>query len=577
MQIEHSDEINLIRQTLNGRASAFNLLVKMHHATVYALVLSYTKNPADAEDLTQQIFIRAYERLATLRELDRFLPWLQRISHNTCKNWLRQQSGATTGFETVKDAGFAETAPSPEDIALKAEIETVVREAIGGLQETDRKLMEARYIDGASYNELQVESGLSYAAIVNRLKRAKKKVRRRIEKLLGGIAILPCRTLILGGTDTVKLSVKAKLATVGVAAVVGIGGGGVLYHHTFQSQPVMGNNQKVSEVQTARADSPAHSVRPTDAMSDNNSPTKAESISKIGETNRIEILTDDGVTIVHIKEMANLERSEVIKELLQTRATNGADDKVFAALTTVFQGKLTEEMLEKLPEAIANVNMDAYFFAIKDDQHKLTTEIEKLPEELKQKIARGEFVTWIGSELEVPEEIRQALEREIERLTNMPTVVLKTQKPAAEPKQKTSNQDTQHLPASAHTLSKSTESPLSPTDSGPQVESPTVPSEPSEGTTPLSDEEWENFEKLLSEFSDEDWAEFERLLRAATEGESPYRDKQDSLDVEQQKRNEKALEEPSIDQSVRQEMRGRRRLPIKRDIDAPSSLQEGKE
>lgn len=142
MQIEHSDEINLIRQTLNGRASAFNLLVKMHHATVYALVLSYTKNPADAEDLTQQIFIRAYERLATLRELDRFLPWLQRISHNTCKNWLRQRSSATTGFEAVKDAGFAETAPSPEEIVLKAEIEAVVREAIGTLQETDRKQVD---------------------------------------------------------------------------------------------------------------------------------------------------------------------------------------------------------------------------------------------------------------------------------------------------------------------------------------------------------------------------------------------------------------------------------------------------
>ena len=583
MQIGHSDEINLIRQTLSGRASAFNLLVKMHHATVYALVLSYTKNPADAEDLTQQIFIRAYERLATLRELDRFLPWLQRISHNTCKNWLRQRSGATTGFEAVKDAGFAETAPSPEEIALKAEIETVVREAIGGLQETDRKLMEARYIDGASYKELQVESGLSYAAIVNRLKRAKQKVRRRIEKLLGGMAILPSRTLILGGTETVKLSAKVKLATVGVAAVVGIGGGGVVYHHTFQSQPVMGNNQKVSEVQTARADSPAHSVRPTDAMSDNNSPTKAESISKIGETNRFEISTDDGVKIVDIKEMANLERPELIKELLQTRATNGADDKVFAALTTVFQGKLTAEEIEKLPEAIgraikrldiANVNMNAYFFAIKDDQHKLTTETEGLPEELKQKIARGEFVAWFGSEQELPEEIRQAMEREIERLTNMPTVVLKTQKPAAEPKQKTSNQDTQHLPASAHTLSKSTESPLSPTDSGPQVESPTVPSEPSEGTTPLSDEEWENFEKLLSEFSDEDWAEFERLLRTAAEGESPYRDKRDSLDVEQQKRNEKALEEPSIDPSVRQEMRQRPRLPIERTTDVPPHSKE---
>jgi RNA polymerase sigma-70 factor (ECF subfamily) len=238
MQIEHSNEVDLIRQTLAGDTSAFDQLVKTHRTVVYVLVLSYTKNPADAEDLTQRIFIRAYERLATLRELDRFLPWLQQIAHNTCKNWLSRRSDSATTFEMVNHADFVKTAPSPEEIALKREVETVVREAIGALQETDRKLVEGRYIEGASYDELQVESGLSYAAIANRLKRAKQQMRRRIEKLLGGMAILPGRTFIWGGIETVKLSMKAKLAAVGVVAVLGIGGGGVVYHYTFESSSV---------------------------------------------------------------------------------------------------------------------------------------------------------------------------------------------------------------------------------------------------------------------------------------------------------------------------------------------------
>ena len=119
MKIECSNEIDLVRQTLNGDTSAFDRLVKIHRTTVYALVLSYIKNPADAEDLAQRIFIRAYERLATLRELDRFLPWLQQIAHNTCKDWLRRRSDSTTRFEATNDTDFAEVAPSPEDIALK--------------------------------------------------------------------------------------------------------------------------------------------------------------------------------------------------------------------------------------------------------------------------------------------------------------------------------------------------------------------------------------------------------------------------------------------------------------------------
>ena len=253
MQIEHSNEIDLIRQTLAGDTSAFDRLVKTHRSTVYVVVISYIKNPADAEDLTQRIFIRAYERLATLRQLDRFLPWIQQIAHNICKDWLRQRNDSTTSFDAMNHADFADAAPSPEDIALKREVEAVVREAIGALQETDRKLVEGRYIEGASYDELQVESCLSYAAIANRLKRAKQQMRRRIEKLLGGMAILPGRTFIWGGIETVKLSMKAKLAMVGVVAVLGIGGG-VWYHHTFESNPVIVNEQRVSEPEAVTED-----------------------------------------------------------------------------------------------------------------------------------------------------------------------------------------------------------------------------------------------------------------------------------------------------------------------------------
>ena len=66
MKIESSNEINLVRQTLNGDTSAFDRLVKIHRTTIYALVLSYIKNPADAEDLTQRIFIRGIRATGNL-------------------------------------------------------------------------------------------------------------------------------------------------------------------------------------------------------------------------------------------------------------------------------------------------------------------------------------------------------------------------------------------------------------------------------------------------------------------------------------------------------------------------------
>ena len=318
MKIECSNEIGLVRQTLNGDTSAFDLLIKMHQTTIYALVLSYIKNPADAEDLTQRIFIRAYERLATLRELDRFQPWLQQIAHNTCKDWLRRRSGSTTRFDVTNDTDFAEVAPSPEDIALKAEIETVVRQAISTLRETDRRLMEARYIEGASYDQLRVESGLSYAAVANRLKRAKREIRCRIEKLLGCVAILPGRTFILGGIEAVKLSMKAKLAVVGVAAVIGVGGGGVVYHHAFESNPVEVNERAISEMNAVTGDSSTKVVDQTDTTSGDSYSMNGVSIPAADEANRFEIATDDrGMKSAKAVEIADIR--EAVREFLEDR------------------------------------------------------------------------------------------------------------------------------------------------------------------------------------------------------------------------------------------------------------------
>ena len=517
MKIECSNEVDLVRQTLNGETPAFDRLVKIHRTTIYALVLSYIKNPADAEDLAQQIFIRAYERLATLRELDRFLPWLQQIAHNTCKDWLRRQSGSMTCFEATNDTDFAEVAPSPEDIALKAEIEAVVQQAIGTLQETDRRLMEARYIEGASYDRLQVESGLSYAAVANRLKRAKQEVRCRIEKLLGGVMILPGRTFILGGIEAVKLSVKAKLAMVGVAAVIGIGGSGVVYYHAFESNPVEVNKRAISAANAVTTgNSSTNIVHPTNAVSSNNSPTNGAA----DEANRLEIPTDSVMktTIVDAKNIVELSEDAwkaLLEEFVHTHtgdieaaleielASNG---KVLSAVKTVTRVELMEEIRQAIEE---RNNEGDHLFVL---------------EGLKQKIQSGEVDVFF-------QPVSQTLSIPI---------------------------DSQPNP---------THSVLTPSDS--PVESVTTPLEMSEVPTQLSDDDWAAFEELLNGFSDEEWAELERLLGVAAEEETPQRDEQAPLNVQPQRQIEEAIEEPPVDPSVRQEIRQQRGIPLESDINVP--------
>ena len=607
MQIERSNEIDLIQQTLAGNTSAFDRLVKMYRTTIYMLVLSYIKNPADAEDLTQRVFIQGYERLATLRDLNCFLPWLQRIARNACKNWLRRQVDLTTDFDALNDIDFAETAPSPEEIALKREIETVVREAIGALKETDRKLVEGRYIEGASYDELQAESGLSYAAIANRLKRAKQEIRRRVEKLLGGMVILPGRTLILGGIETVKLSVKTKLAAVGVAAVLGIGGGSALYHHTSESNPVSEsqsatvNTPGVSETEADIGNSSTSSSSQRDATLNNNSATKrAEGEENRSENRKAKTVAVDVENMDELSEdLEALGLSEDMIELIQALVKNhahlGGDGKVLTAATTVVKSELTEDMLAQLPEDIRNAIKDVKkgggvrIFKLESGQ-QMPEDIRQAIDELtKQRSASGESTELTEVMLaQLPAETRQALENLKNSGANTTTVQVFTNEALPEhlrqkiadagvPKAglsasvviKSQTTTTNTLPGGAELTPQSTDSVLTPSD--PTVESSTTtPTEPSETSPTLSDEDWAEFEQLVSDFSDEDWVEFERLLRSVVDGEPPQRATSPSLDPKQRGVIEKIGEKMPITPSVLQELqKQQRRVPPQRDAKAP--------
>ena len=206
--------------------------------------------------------------------------------------------------------------------------------------------MEARYIEGADYDQLQVESGLSYAAIANRLKRAKREIRCRIEKLLGCVAILPGRTFILGGIEAVKLSAKAKLATFGVAAVIGIGGGGVLYHHTFESNSVAVNEQVISEADVVTEDSSTKVVHRADTTSDNSSPMNGTSIPTADEANRFEIATDGrGMKSAKAVEIADIR--EAVREFLEERLSEETLGMSVANVEEVVQ-KATQVIIETL-------------------------------------------------------------------------------------------------------------------------------------------------------------------------------------------------------------------------------------
>ena len=82
----------LIQQCLNGDTAAFGFLVDKYRQSVYALAYTRLGNFHDAEDVTQEVFIKAYERLSSLKRWDAFYAWLYSITCNLCKMWKRSRA-----------------------------------------------------------------------------------------------------------------------------------------------------------------------------------------------------------------------------------------------------------------------------------------------------------------------------------------------------------------------------------------------------------------------------------------------------------------------------------------------------
>lgn len=234
------DDSLLVRRTLAGDRQAFSYLVRKYWGQVYAQTLSMVHNSADAEELTNDIFVKAYYSLSSLRRSSSFHSWLHQIARHHCQDWLRQRPEPPLSMEEIPKAEQASlSSDSVEDQLLRQEKIDRILEAIESLPEMDRSLMQDFYLEETCYKTLQHRHHLSKAAVNMRLFRARQKVREQVKKLLSGIASLPWRdmakSLVLrGGLETVKIGAATKIAMVGTVVVLMSGGAGVLMWRSHQ-------------------------------------------------------------------------------------------------------------------------------------------------------------------------------------------------------------------------------------------------------------------------------------------------------------------------------------------------------
>ncbi|MFQ6070074.1 MAG: sigma-70 family RNA polymerase sigma factor [Candidatus Aminicenantales bacterium] len=169
------EEKELIRAALAGEERAFSLLVKKYEYKVLRMVLSFTRKPQVADDLAQEIFIKAYFGLSKFRHKSEFSTWLYRIAVNHIKDYLRKKERQ----KEVSLNSVREPISVPEDKYLSEEKEKEQKIAqlyrlINELPEKLKIVLNLRDIQGLSYREISKILRVSIGTVDSRLFRARK-------------------------------------------------------------------------------------------------------------------------------------------------------------------------------------------------------------------------------------------------------------------------------------------------------------------------------------------------------------------------------------------------------------------
>lgn len=167
----------LIGRVLQGDRDSFCELVMKYQHAVYGLAFHYLKNFADAEDVTQEVFLEAYQHLGTLKHPERFGSWLNGIATNLCKMWLRRQRQTLSIDELGQQE---EQAASPMEVYEQHDLHERVMSAISQLPEPNRIVLTLYSMDGLSYEEIGAFLDVPIGTVRSRIHRARQTLKKEL-------------------------------------------------------------------------------------------------------------------------------------------------------------------------------------------------------------------------------------------------------------------------------------------------------------------------------------------------------------------------------------------------------------
>ena len=182
---ELSDE-TLVARILDGNGAEFEVLVRRHQGAIYSFILRMVRDPEEAMDLCQEVFLKVFSSLERFDPQFRFTTWLYRIASNTAIDEIRRRrTGAVFSLDApvTDESGPREVAgdePRPDEMLAARETKGRLEEALKELPDGYREVLLLRHQGERRYDEIARITGLPIGTVKNRIFRAREMLRRAL-------------------------------------------------------------------------------------------------------------------------------------------------------------------------------------------------------------------------------------------------------------------------------------------------------------------------------------------------------------------------------------------------------------
>jgi len=177
------EEREIIERCLNGETDCFSYIVLNYKKLVYSIALRFLKDPDAAEDITQEVFLKAYKKLHMYDRNMKFSAWIGRITHNTCIDAIRRNKNHLT--VSTEEQDVQAYGVSPDETVIKKERKEWLEEQIRLLAPGYKTPLLLFHKGGLSYEEIAKSMNVPISIVKNRIYRARKMLKEKMASYYG--------------------------------------------------------------------------------------------------------------------------------------------------------------------------------------------------------------------------------------------------------------------------------------------------------------------------------------------------------------------------------------------------------